>query len=249
MPRHFRTPLARRLLALFGVVTLALVSVVMIGFAAASFTLGWAVGVLLLAIAGFMMALTAYVWRDFRGNWGLRVDLDDHAVRLDLPAWRSLIHRPPARHLSVPYTDIAAIDTRLEAYSSLGMAMMQRSYALQRKSGELIFLFEERALGTPFESSQFNDIVTGLIGLAGVELHDLGMVEGRGGFLAAWATHAPEWTAPSLPPERQQQLWGRARATGSAAIVTTMAVTSAWYGGLLTQFRRGARSKPPSSAT
>jgi hypothetical protein len=61
------------------------------------------------------------------------------AVTLDLPAGRSLIHRPPAQHLTIPYANIDAIDARFEAYGTLGMEMMRRAYVLHRKGGELDF--------------------------------------------------------------------------------------------------------------
>jgi hypothetical protein len=146
--RVFRVPLVPRVLSLFGVIFLVGITAIMIGFAAIAFTMQWAFGLFMLACAGFMAALTGYVGRDLRGKWGLRVILDSDAVTLDLPAGRSLIHRPPAQHLTIPYTDSEAIDARFEAYGTLGMEMMQRAYVLHRKGGELIFLFEERALAT-----------------------------------------------------------------------------------------------------
>ena len=59
------------------------------------------------------------------------------------------------------------------------MKMMQRAYVLNRKGGELIFLFEERALATMMESSMFADIVADLVARAGVALRELGTVRGR----------------------------------------------------------------------
>ena len=144
--------------------------------------------------------------------------------QLDLPSGRSLIHRPPAQHLTIPYADIEAIDTRLEAYGTLGMEMMQRAYVLHRKAGELIFLFEERAVATRMESSTFADIVADLAARAGVTLRDLGTVEGKGGLLGVWGTHAPDWGAPALPHERAMRLWRHAAATGSLAISMTILV-------------------------
>src|SRR6516165_11833479 len=138
--RHvFRVPLAARLLSLFGVIFLALVTTLMIVLAALAFTAYWPLGLFVMACAGFMGALTGYVWRDLKGKWRLRVALDKNAVTLDLPGWRSLIHRPPAQHVTIPYSDIAAIDARFEAYGSLGMEMMQRAYVLHRKGVDLIF--------------------------------------------------------------------------------------------------------------
>jgi hypothetical protein len=204
--RHvFRVPLAARLLSLFGGIFLALVTTLMIVLAALAFTAYWPLGLFVMACAGFMGALTGYVWRDLNGKWGLRVALDKNAVALDLPSWRSLIHRPSAQHVTIPYSDIAAIDARFEAYGSLGMEMMQRAYVLHRKGGELIFLFEERALATPFASSMFAEIVAELVTRAGVGSRELGTVEGKGGLLNVWGTHAPDWGAPALPrPVRAQ---------------------------------------------
>ena len=132
------------------------------------------------------------------------------AVTLDLPAGRSLIHCPPSQHLTVPYADIAAVETRLEAYGSFGMEMMQRAYVLRRNSGELIFLFEDRALATGMRSAFFPEIAAELAARAGVALQDLGMVEGSGGFLGVWGAHVVDWGAPSLPLARQLRLWRHA---------------------------------------
>jgi len=137
---------------------------------------------------------------------------------LDLPGGRSLIHRPRAQQLTIPYADIDAVETRLEAYRSLGMAMMERAYVLSRKQGDKIFLFEDRALGTPIETPMVTQIAEAIVARAHVPLHDLGMVEGRGGLLAVWGTHAPDWAAPSLPLAQQLRLWRHAAATGTFAI-------------------------------
>ncbi len=216
--RVFRPPLAQRLLALVGVIFLAVVTGIIIVFAVFAFTMQWALGLFMMACAGFIGALTGYVWRDLRGKWGLRIVLGTDAVTLDLPAGRSLIHRPPAQHLTIAYADIEAIDARFEAYGTLGMEMMQRAYVLQRKSGELILLFEERALATKMQSSMFADIVTDLAARAAVPLRELGTVEGKGGLLGVWGTHAPDWAAPALPRERAMRLWRHAASTGSLAI-------------------------------
>jgi hypothetical protein len=222
--RDFRLPLAPRLLALFGVIFLATTTGIMIVLAVLTFATQWALGLFLMACAGFLGALTGYVWRVLRGQSGLHVVLDSDAVKLDLPAGRSLIHHPPTQHLIIPYSDIEAIDTRLEAYGTLGMEMMQRAYVLHRKGGELIFLFEERAVATKMESSMFADIAADLVARAGVALRDLGMVEGKGGLLGVWGTHTPDWGAPALPRERAMRLWRHAASTGSIAISMTILV-------------------------
>jgi hypothetical protein len=226
--RVFRVPLAPRLLSLFGVIFLVGITAIMIGFAAIAFTMHWALGLFMLACAGFIGALTGYVGHDLRGKWGLRVVLDSDAVTLDLPAGRSLIHRPPAQHLTIPYTDIEAIDARFEAYGTLGMEMMQRAYVLHRKGGELIFLFEERAMATALQSSLFTDIVAEMAMRAGVTLRELGTVEGKGGLLGDGADFAtasapicvlapPLFSMTICWPHISESRWHTARAITSVA--------------------------------
>jgi uncharacterized membrane protein YeaQ/YmgE (transglycosylase-associated protein family) len=227
--RVFRLPRGPRLLSLFGVIILAMVTGIMAALAVLAFTLNWALGLFMTALAGFIGALVGYVWRDLRGKWNLRVVLDTDTVTLDLPTGRSLIHRPPAQHLTIAYTDIAAIDARYEAYGSLGMENMQRAYALHRKSGELIFLFEDRALATGMASSFFTDLVADLAARAHVAVHDIGTVEGKGGFLSVWGTHAPDWAAPGLPRAQAMRLWRHAATTGSLAMSTILLVVLVMY--------------------
>jgi hypothetical protein len=102
VPRDFRFPFALRLISLIGTIILAAVTAIMIVFAAFGLTLNWALGLFMLAVAGFTAALCLYVLRDLRGKWGLRITLGPDAVTLVLPSGRSLIHRPPAQHMTVP---------------------------------------------------------------------------------------------------------------------------------------------------
>lgn len=217
---EFRTPLGPRLLTLLVVLILGIVSAIMVGFAILALVSKlWVFGLLAFApCAGLLIALTDYVARDMRGKWGLRVALDADRLVLDLPAGRSLIHHPPAQHLTIPYADIEAVETRLEAYRTVGMGLMQRAYALHRKGAELIFLFEDRALGTPYESTMFGKLAADIASRAGVPVRNLGMVEGKGGVLAVWGTHAPDWAAPSLSAARQRKLWRAARVTGTLSL-------------------------------
>jgi hypothetical protein len=243
-PRVFRLPLSVRLGSLIGAIILFATTAIMFAFVALGFTVNWGFGLFILGGAGLMAALTVYVLRDLNGKLGLRIVLDADAVTLALPSGRSLIHRPPAQHITVPYADIQAMETRLEAYGSLRMAIMQRVYVLHRKSGELVFLFEERALATAMASSMFGDIATDLAKRAGLELNDLGMAEGQGGLLCVWGARAPDWAAPALSPQRQRQLWARASVTGAAAAVAVSSVPGVWLGGMR---RRRLGSEPPPS--
>jgi hypothetical protein len=68
------------------------------------------------------------------------------------------------------------------------------------------------------------------------------MAEGDGGILGVWGTHAPDWAAPALSPERQRSLWARAAATGAAAVGSASAASGAWLGSFS---RRRPGSEPP----
>jgi hypothetical protein len=230
-PREFRTPRWMRVMGLVVMVFETMLTLGLIAAAVFIFRLQWAFGLVMLAPAILMGMLTGYLWRDVRAKWGLRVVLERDAVKLDLPANRSLIHRPKAEHLVVPYSDIEALETRLEAYRSMGMASMQRPYTLRLRNGELIFLFEERAIGTGMQSDFYTSILRDLVARARCPVRDLGMVEGKGGALAVWGAHAPEWSAPALPADRQRQLLGRVAGSGTAIMVVFAVI---WLLGMLT---------------
>jgi hypothetical protein len=215
----FRTPTWMRYFSLIGTLILALVAGIMVGFTIVLIFAGaWGLAALCAAVAVFIAALTGYVLRDLRGRWGLRVELHSDRAVLDLPSGRSLIHRPPAQHLTIPYSDIEAVETRFEAFPSLGMQSVQQPFVLSLKDGRKIFLFEDRALATAFSTPMYRPMAEALVERAHVPLRDLGMVEGSGGILSVWGASSPDWAAPSLPREQQMRIWRHAASTGSFAL-------------------------------
>jgi len=131
-----------------------------------------------------MAALVGYVLRDVLGRWHWRAALFKDRVMLNLAAERSLIHRPRGERLTIPYSDIEAIETQLEAYPTLGMVNLQRVYVLILKQGDPIFLSEDRATGTTMETPMYGRIAAAIIAHAKLPMRDLGTVEGKGGFLS-----------------------------------------------------------------
>jgi hypothetical protein len=216
--RVFRTPFSQRALSLVGLFFTLAATCALILAAAAVFAADGRLGLFIAAVAVFTAALAGYVFRDLRGKLGLRVTLDEAEAVFELPSGRSLIHRPPAQHLVIPYAEMQAIEARFEGYRSLGMALMQRAYALRKTSGELIFLFEERALATGFATSVFTELVAELLARAKIPLRELGTVEGRGALLCVWGTEAPDWAAPPLPRDQALRLWRHAAGTGALAM-------------------------------
>ncbi|PZO49175.1 MAG: hypothetical protein DCF16_15130 [Alphaproteobacteria bacterium] len=214
-----RAPLEQRLLGAF---TLALISPIAIGAAAAAFVLlpqNLAIALTLALIAMVIALLVGYVARDNYAKWVLRVEFGPNSAALRLPAGRSLIHRLPAFSGVIRYADIAAVETRLEAYRSVGLAAMQRAYGLRLSNGALIILGEDRAVGTNFEQLGTNRIATALAARAEIAVTDLGMVEGRGGVLMVVGAGPESWSAPSLGQSAQGRLWRRVASTGAAPMI------------------------------
>ena len=177
----------------------------------------WEVGVGMLGLAICMFLLTAYVWRDSQARRTWRVEMEPGELRLDLPAGRSLMEAGQRMRCFLEVSDIAAIETRLEAFRSFGLANIQRNYGLRMKSGDLIVLGEDRALATGLADVTIGGFVETIRVKTGLPLHDLGMVEGKGGFLGLLFTSVPSCDAPRVPTAVQNMLWRRTVVTGSLA--------------------------------
>jgi hypothetical protein len=169
--------------------------------------MGWQIGAFLGLISGFSVALAVHCLRDARAKHGLSIRAGADGLELRLPAARSLVRTLRAERRSVAWSEIAAIETRLEAYRSLGMANMQRAYVLRLSAGELIFLGEDRALGTNIATAMLANLVARLRERSPIELIDRGMAEGRGGLLGVLFTAAPPWAAENLHVDLQARLW------------------------------------------
>ena len=232
---RFRMPLGTRLFSLFGTILIGAASLVIVGVAVVTlFMKQWLIGAGIAVVAALMVELTRYVLRDLQGKWGLRIVFNPETVELDLPANRSLIHRPPGRRLSIAYRDIASIETRLEAYASFGTANMQRAYVLRLNSGERVYLFEERALGTSLQSNYFTRAVEEIAARAQAPVEDLGMARGDNGVLGVWGTKPADWASPALSSGEQRRMWGTAVRTGQVAfLLVALALTARGVAALL----------------
>jgi hypothetical protein len=202
---------------------LFVMAISMVGFA------GWRVGIGMMAMAAFCGLLVLYVWRDMLGKRPWRIDIEPDGVTLDLPANRSLIHRPPACKTTVPVSDIAAIETRLEVYKGFGGSMMQRPYRLLRKDGEGIFLFEERALDTRMATASLRPVAEDIASRTGAPFKDLGMASANSGLLGVWFVRAPDWNAAALPPEEAARLERGVRVTGILALLAFLVAVVVFF--------------------
>jgi hypothetical protein len=189
----------------------------------------WVARVQSLGVGAFMLAMTAvivllalYVARDARGKWGGRITIDGGRIALDLPPGRSLVYDPPACKTDFPLADIAAVETRLVALSSLGAANMQRPYRIVKRDGSEIFLFEDRALGTVLATPAHDGVAGEIARRAGAPLNDLGMARGSAGLLGVAFVRPPAWSDQALPKGAETKLWRSARFTGLIALVAVV---------------------------
>lgn len=185
-------------------------------------------GIFLSGLAGFMAWLWLYCFRDLRGKWGWKVEISPTRLDASLPSQRSLIHHEPAVHRSFEVNDIKRIETRLEGYRTMGIGNMQRAFVMRLVSGEAIFLGEDRAVGTGLESSLVAKTAAAIREHYDVPLVDLGMAEGKGGFLAVLFAAPPDWDAPAMSVDAQAKMWRRVQFTGAvvglAPLIVLMAI-------------------------
>jgi hypothetical protein len=177
-------------------------------------TSGLGVGLFMAMLVSWILWLTRYGWRDARAKHRLLIEADEEGLSLRLPPGRSLTHKADWCVRRVPWSQIAGIDTRLEAYSTLGMANMQRAFALRLQGGERLLLGEDRAQGTQLARSFYGDFIWQVSERFPVTVTDLGMAEGRAGVLGVLFTAAPAWDAGALPAEKQSAAWRRVARTG-----------------------------------
>ena len=180
-------------------------------------------GVILLALAAFLVVILRQVLRNTFGLGGWRITLDRDSLHLALPASRSLTHRLERVDRSLPLDQIAGVETRLEAYRSLGMANLNRSFALRLADGSTLILGEDRGQGTDLATRFVSDAAQALAD-RGTGLRDLGMVEGQGGLAGVAFVDMPGWDAPAVAADQAEMLVLRARRTGMLAGVAGLIV-------------------------
>lgn len=199
-----------------------LLSLLMLGsFAWALQRPDWTVALVLIALAGLLLALATYCAHAAMGRWGGSIAVTPRAVILDLPAWRSLVQDAPAVRERIDRSDIDSVEARVEALESLGMSALQRSYRLLLRDGRGILMFESRSLATLTEDPRADTAAREIAQALGLSILDRGMVVCQGGFLGMGAT-APSWQEPPVPADQQYRLWRRAGLTGAAASVTML---------------------------
>lgn len=156
---------------------------------------GDSIGYILLLFAAPMLALLALVVNEGVARQSVRVTLDSDSIHLRLPKRRGYIAFEPVNE-AVSRAALAAVETRAEAYRGLGTIAIQRVFALVLKDGRRIMLGADRPMIAPFFAEAANTIAA----QTNLPIRDLGMVDGKTGFLLIAGASAPPWDAPALAP-------------------------------------------------
>lgn len=216
-------PAAPALISGFGAAFCAATAVILFALAVwIARVQGVGVGLFMLAMTAVIVLLALYAARDARGKWGGRITIDSGRIALDLPPGRSLVYDPPACKTDFSLADIAAVETRLTALSSLGAANMQRPYRLVKKDGSDIFLFEDRALGTLLATADHKPVAEEIARRSGAPLNDLGMARGSAGLLGVAFVRPPAWSDKAVTKGAEARLWRSAQGTGLVALVAVI---------------------------
>lgn len=149
----------------------------------------------LAVMAVFCGGLLAMVVDEARVRWTTRLSLGPDGLRLALPGRRGYIRHAPV-HTVVPWGSVAGVETRAEAFRSIGTTVLQQAYALRLADGSRIDLGADRRMVDPFFAAAADAIAA----RAGVSLVDRGMVDGNPGFLMIRGQSVPDWDAAALAP-------------------------------------------------
>ncbi len=193
--QEFRYSRTERYLTGVAAGTLWALLIVMAGFVASlAHAQEWGMALFLAAICAFFVLLCRMVMRDFvmKNTW--RVSLGPINAWFQLPIRRLLYAPAPRLTGPLAYSAIRGIEWREEAFRTMGMATINRVYAIRLKSGAVILLGEDRPIPKTLNYTILaGDAARALASKAGVGMQQLQMVEGNGGFLTLWGTSRPDW--------------------------------------------------------
>jgi len=151
--------------------------------------------VFLAVMAVFCSGLFALVVDEARVRWTTRLSLGPDGLRLSLPGRRGYVRHAPV-HSVVPLGSVAGVETRAEAFRSIGTTVLQQAYALRLADGSHIDLGADRRMVEPF----FAAAAEAIAARAGVSVVNRGMIDGNPGFLMIRGQSVPEWDAAALAP-------------------------------------------------
>ncbi|MBX2805412.1 MAG: hypothetical protein KTR19_05535 [Hyphomicrobiales bacterium] len=129
-----------------------------------------------------------------------RVNLDAEAANLVLPNWRGPTPLFPYSECTIPYSDVAAIETRSEIYRYFVLPVIVQSASVVRKDGRRVTLgyVQEDPLDPWIP---FHTIAEQVAERASVPITHRGVVDGSSG-LRALVQDEPPWDTPEISEEK-----------------------------------------------
>lgn len=122
----------------------------------------------------------------------------------------------------VPYTAIAAVETRQEVYVSFGMATIQHAYSIVTRGGDRLVLgitAENWGMQLPFDKA-----AALIASRAGSTVVDRGAVR-VGGVIRAMLHDVPPWDAAAMTP-REHYVWRRRAALTVQLLMLLLGLTA-----------------------
>lgn len=162
-----------------------------------------------------------------------RINLDKEQAKFVLPNWRGPTPFFPYSECTIPYDDVAAVETRSEVYRYFVLPVIVRSASLVRKDGRRLTLgyVQEQPLDPWIP---FHTIAEQVAARASVPITHRGVVDGSTG-LRALIQDEPAWDAPEVPEDKVEALRKRER-LGWVAVVFVLAL--ALFGAIAFQAMR-----------
>ncbi len=137
--------------------------------------------------------LALLIFTETAAAFRLTINVARDAIALRLPARRGHVRHAVVSR-TIPLAEIAAVETRAEAFTQIGTVAVQQAYRLVLGSGETIELGADRQFRAPVIGDAARCIAT----RTGLEIGDRGMIDGAPGFLATVGTSVPDWDAAPL---------------------------------------------------
>ena len=138
-----------------------------------------------------------------------RVNLNADAANFVLPNWRGPTPLFPYSECTIPYSDVAAVETRSEIYRYFVLPVIVQSASVVRKDGRRLTLgyVQEQPLDPWIP---FHTIAEQVAQRASVPITHRGVVDGSTG-LRALVQDEPPWDTPEISEEKVEAIRKRER--------------------------------------